>query len=68
MVFMGDQSLPTGYKRGGGTVENDLPFYCHQGEGGHKNTTELCGGGGGSQVNFFVSQPNSSNERKSEIR
>ena len=44
MVFMGDQSLPTGYKRGG-TVENDLPFYCHQGEGGHKNTTELWGGG-----------------------
>ena len=29
MVFMGDQSLPTGYKKGGGTVENDLPFYCH---------------------------------------
>ena len=30
---------------GGGTVENDLPFYYHQGEGGHKNTTELWGGG-----------------------
>ena len=44
MVFIGDQSLPTGYKRGVGTVENDLPFYCHQGEGGHKNTTELWGG------------------------
>ena len=43
---------------GGGTVENDLPFYCHQGEGGHKNTKELLGGGG-SQVNFYVSQPNS---------
>ena len=25
----------------GGTVENDLPFYCHQGEGGHKNTKQL---------------------------
>ena len=49
-------SLLTGYKWGGGeTVENDLPFYCHQGEGGHKNTKELLGGG--SQVN--VSQPNS---------
>ena len=57
MVFMGDQSLPTEYKWGGGTVENDLPFYCHQGEGGHKNTKELLGGG--SQVNFYVSQPNS---------
>ena len=57
MVFMGDQSLPTEYKWGG-TVENDLPFYCHQGEGGHKNTKELLGGGG-SQVNFYVSQPNS---------
>ena len=42
---------------GGETVENDLPFYCHQGEGGHKNTKELLGGG--SQVNFYVSQPNS---------
>ena len=40
---------------GGGTVENDLPFYCYQGEGGHKNTKELLGGG--SQVN--VSQANS---------
>ena len=38
-------SLLTGYKWGGGeTVENDLPFYCHQGEGGHKNTKELLGG------------------------
>ena len=26
---------------GGGTVENDLPFYCHQGEEGHKNTRKL---------------------------
>ena len=25
----------------GGTVENDIPFYCHQGEGGHKNTKQL---------------------------
>ena len=25
----------------GGTVENDLPFYCHQGEGGYKNTKQL---------------------------
>ena len=30
---------------GGGTVESCLPFYCHQGEGGHKNTKELGGGG-----------------------
>ena len=45
MVFMGDQSLPTEYKRGG-TVENYLPFYYHQGEGGHKNITKLWGGGG----------------------
>ena len=44
MVFMGDQSLPTEYKRGG-TVENYLPFYYHQGEGGHKNITKLWGGG-----------------------
>ena len=45
MIFMGDQSLPTGCKRwgGGGTVESCLPFYCHQGEGGHKNTKELGG-------------------------
>ena len=28
---------------GGGTVESCLPFYCHQGEGGHKNTKELGG-------------------------
>ena len=63
MIFMGDQSLPTGCKRwGGGTVESCLPFYCHQGEGGHKNTKEL---GGGYQVNFFMSQPNSFNERNS---
>ena len=42
MVFMGDQSLAAEYKwGGGGTVENDLPFYCHQGEGGHKKTTKL---------------------------
>ena len=41
MVFMGYQSLPTEYKRGGGTVENYLPFYYHQGEGGHKNITKL---------------------------
>ena len=55
MVFIGDQLLPTGYKRGGGgAVENYLPFYCHQGEGGHKKT-----GGGGYQVNHFVLQPNS---------
>ena len=31
---------------GGGAVENDLPFYCHQGEGGHRNTKKLLGGGG----------------------
>ena len=61
MIFMRDQSLPTGCKRWGGTVESCLPFYCHQGEGGHKNTKEL----GGYQVNFFVSQPNSFNERNS---
>ena len=66
MVFMGDQSLPTGYKKWG-NVENCLPFYCHQGEGGHKDTKEL-GERGGYQVNFFVSQPNSFNERKTEIR
>ena len=47
MVFIGDQSLPTGYKRGGGSVENYLPFYCHQWEGGHKNTAELFFWGGG---------------------
>ena len=46
MVFMGDQSLPTGYKKWG-TVGNCLPFYCHQGEWGHKDTKELGGRGGG---------------------
>ena len=45
MVFMGDQSLPTGYKKLG-TVENCPPFCCHQGEGGHKDTKELGGRGG----------------------
>ena len=47
MIFMRDLSLPIGCKRwgGGGTVESCLPFYCHQGEGGHKNTKELGGGG-----------------------
>ena len=55
MVFIGDQLLPTGYKRGGGgTVENYLPFYCHQGEGGHKKTKELAGGGGVSGELFRV--------------
>ena len=32
--------------KGGGTVENYLPFYCHQGKGGHKKITELFWGGG----------------------
>ena len=33
-------------------------IYCYQGEEGHKNTTKLLGGGG-NQVNFYVSQLNS---------
>ena len=41
-------------KGGGGTVENYLPFYCHQGEGGHKKTKELAGGGGVSGELFRV--------------
>ena len=53
MVFIGDQLLPTGYKRGG-TVENYLPFYCHQGEGDHKKTKEFAGGGGVSGELFRV--------------
>ena len=66
MVFMGDQSLPTGYKRGGGTVENDCHFIATKERGVVRIQQSF--GGGGYQVNFFVSQPNSFNERKSEIR
>ena len=34
-------SVVTNMTSKGGTVENYLPFYCHQGKGGHKKITEL---------------------------